>query len=314
MRRFIAAALLAVTLAGCASWREALFAPREPARAEMALDHMLVWSRDGEAAAATLRDKLGFTLDGERRDPDGVATRVLWFADNSYLQLVFLHDPATAARDAPTEVAFLGLTYGPSNFGLRTSDLDSHAGRQAARGLAMEPMGSRAGDTTQWRGLAPPQGMVPGEPFLTQYLSPPTDKRSSGVADHANHARRLSAVWVAVPDLKAAAAAYARFGLTRTRAVPLPHLNARGLKVMTDGGAILLVQPLGPGPAQDALGWVGHKVFGVSLEVDDLEAAERRLERGYGARPARYRGPFGDSVLAPSWDELRLQIEFHAAR
>lgn len=55
-------------------------------------------------------------------------------------------------------------------------------------------------------------------------------------------------------------------------------------------------------------------MLGVSIEVDDLGAAERIVGRGYPEGARRYAGPFGDALLAPTQPDLGLFVEFHRSR
>lgn len=298
--RMLFAALAVSLLAACAH------SPFGSARGASAagVDHVLIWSRDGEAATGVLRERLGFTVRDADQHPDGVSTRVMRFADHSYLELFFIADRERARTQAPTEIAFLDWTYGPSNFGLETGDLDAALARASAAGLAGQTV-----DEPHWRTAGFEQGRVPGEPFFIQYRDPGAAEERGAV--HANGARRLTAVWVAVPDLEAAGTVYRDLGLTRQRPVALPLLNARGLRVDAGDSAVLLVQPVGPGLAQAALEWPGHRVFGVSVEVADL--GRTRAVLGTGGHFA-YRGPFGRSLLADTRRDLGLYVEFHARR
>jgi len=71
--------------------------------------------------------------------------------------------------------------------------------------------------------------------------------------------------------------------------------------------------PDGPGVATDALAGGGPQVLGVSVAVDNLPRAKRWVERGYETTLKGYRGPLGDSFLAPTHGDLGLWVEFHAA-
>lgn len=292
------------------------------------VDHILIWSRDRDAATAVLRDRLGFTVRDGGQFPDGVSNRLVLFSDQSYLELLFIDDMATARVQTPDDVKFLEMTYGPSHFGLETSRLDGARDLTIAAGLPASepdsmaydpdgPEGPKPAEPGPWRTMDFGKGNVPGEPFLIQYApsadEPGSLERRRQAAIHPNGAVRLSAVWVAVNDLRAAGRTYARLGLTRQRPVALPHLNGRGLAIRTNDSWILLVEPKGPGRAQDALAWVGHRVFGVSIEVADLNTARTVLQRG-GIAPEAFHGPFGPALMPPSRQELGLFFEFHTPR
>ena len=54
-------------------------------------------------------------------------------------------------------------------------------------------------------------------------------------------------------------------------------------------------------------------MFGVSIGVEDLGLAKRRVERGYETTLDDYHGLLGESFLAPTENDLGLMMEFHAA-
>jgi hypothetical protein len=123
----------------------------------------------------------------------------------------------------------------------------------------------------------------------------------------------VTAFWLLSADAAADRDRLARMGFGPATAVRLPQLAARGFCVAVGDKHVLTLQPDGPGLAADALRAGGPQVLGIDVAVADLEAARRRVARGYETPLATYPGLSGTSFLAPTRADLGMLVQFHAA-
>jgi catechol 2,3-dioxygenase-like lactoylglutathione lyase family enzyme len=305
----ILAAMTLVLLAGCASLRlPFLTSSRVVATTGPGIDHVPIWTRDRDATVSLLTDRLGFTIDGPERYADGIETQTITLANATYLELFSVYDEAVARTQAPTEMEFLRLSFGPTNFGLRTRNVAVTRAELNRLGLTAT-LDPRL-DGEAWTTVTPQQGLIPGEPFFIHYDT----SRGPAPYAHRNTARGITAVWIVSEDASAAGAIYRGFGLRVSAMEPMPRLGGNGLRVKVGNSWILIVEPTGPGLAQTALDRPGHRLFGLSLEVADLDVASKVLTRGLSTAPQAYDGPFGRSIRADTATALGITLEFHAPR
>jgi hypothetical protein len=299
-------------------------AASNPAAGTSALDHALLWGRDIDQVTAVMAAKLGFQVR-PGRNPGGVANRYVRMSDRSYLELLAITrqnpdmDPGMRADQA-------ALRGGPGarTFGLRSSTLDQVGAFLRGQGFDPTPIFSAsptdpdgAGPTKppRWRLFAFERQPLSSNLFFIDYA--PDNVTPTRVADdqvaraHPNGARELTALWLLSADADADRKQFERMGFTG-ESVRIPQIAAHGYCVPVGQKRIFALQPDGPGFAADALRSGGPQVLGVSIGVADLDTAKRRVERGYERELASYRGPLGDSFLAPTQDDLGLLIEFHA--
>ena len=297
--------------------------PTEPASK---LDHVLLWGRDIDQASAILAVKLGFQVR-PGRNPGGVANRYVRLADQGYLELLGITRPDPEFDPGmQADQASLHGGAGSRTFGLHSASLDKAQADLKAQGLpvtqiftagANDPDGQGPGKPPRWRLFAFERPVLSSSVFLIDYAAPKADPAS--VADdktarqHPNGARSLSAFWLLSADASADKARLEKLGLTGAVHVRLSQVAAKGYCVTVGPNALLTLEPDGPGIAADALREGGPQVLGVSLGVADLDAAKRRVERGYEQSLAGYDGLSGAAFLAPTRADLGMLIEFHAA-
>lgn len=290
------------------------------------LDHVLLWGRDIDQASAILAVKLGFQVR-PGRNPGGVANRYVRLADQGYLELLGITRPDPEFDPGmQADQASLHGGAGSRTFGLHSTSLDKAQADLKAQGLpvtqiftagANDPDGQGPGKPPRWRLFAFERPVLSSSVFLIDYAAPRSDPAS--VADdktarqHPNGARDLSAFWLLSADAGADKARLEKLGLTGAVPVRLPQVAAKGYCVTVGPNALLTLEPDGPGIAADALKDGGPQVLGVSLGVADLDAAKRRVERGYEQPLATYDGLSGAAFLAPTRADLGMLIEFHAA-
>jgi glyoxalase-like protein len=330
--RMIAVIVIAATVAVDSSSSAMASAPVRQASAatgagvdSTGLDHVLLWARDMDHATAVMAVKLGFQVR-PGRDPSGIANRYVRMADRSFIELEALTRPSPEMD--PGSRADQDLLHGGS--GARTFGLGSHRLEQARDFLkgkefvttdifsapASDPDGQGAGHPPRWRLFAFNQQPLSSGLFFIDYAAPstaPDDLADDAAArTHPNTARSLDAVWLLSADAGADQKQLAKMGFTRSAPLRLVNIAARGYDVDIGGKHIFLLQPDGAGVAADALASGGAQILGVSVAVDNLPRARRWVERGYEKKVTGYRGPLGDSFLAPTNGDLGLWVEFHA--
>lgn len=300
--------------------------PAPPAVEPGRLDHVLLWGRSIDQVTAVMSAKLGFQVV-PGRNPGGVANRYVRMADGSYVEVLGItRSDASMDPGMLADQASLHGGAGSRTFGLRTSTLESRRRQLAAAGFAPTPVFSASSDD--------PDGDGPGHPprwslfaferdplsshlFFIDYA--PLAQTSARIADnraarvHPNGAQAVTAFWLLSADAAADRDRLARMGFASASPVRLPRLAARGYCVAVDGKQLLALQPDGPGLAADALRAGGPQVFGIDVAVADLEAARRRVARGYETDLPTYPGLAGTAFLAPTQDDLGMLVQFHAA-
>lgn len=289
------------------------------------LDHILLWGRSIDAVSATLAVKLGFQIS-PGRNPAGVANRYVRMADGSYLELEAITRPgATMDPGMRADQAALHGAPGSRTFGLRTARLEAARAMLQGAGFAPTPIFSAAADDPdgdgptqprRWRLFAFERQPLSSNLFFIDYATPVLDAERSAdqqiAREHPNGARELSAIWLLSADADADRKQLQAMGVGTAQPVRLPQLGARGYCVPVGHKRLLTLQPDGIGVAAEALRDGGPQVLGVSVGVADLAQAKRRIERGYETRLTGYRGPLGESFLAPTRADLGLLIELHA--
>jgi hypothetical protein len=293
----------------------------EPPDTTSALDHVLLWGRDIDQVSAIMAVKLGFQVR-PGRNPRGIANRYVRMADGSYLELEGITRPdADMDPGMRADQAVLHGGPGARTFGLHSSALDQRRAFLQRQGLdptaifsasPTDPDGGGPSKPPRWRLFAFARQPLSANLFFIDY-APVADIDDRIAREHPNGARALSAIWLLSPDAASDRKSFEKMGFSGGVPVRLPQIAASGYCVPVGRKRIYALQPDGPGLAADALRRGGPQVLGVSIGVDDLGRAKRRVERGYETELASYRGLLGDSFLAPTQDDLGLLMEFHAA-
>ncbi|HZF95538.1 MAG TPA: VOC family protein [Allosphingosinicella sp.] len=293
------------------------------------VDHVLLWTRDAGRASRVLERQLGFQVRPGGDFGDGVANRIVQFSDMSYLELLFFTVPMDQiAPDVMEGVQFLRERDGSNGFGINVPSLESTVAHLTSAGFAMGeptagsydpdgPEGPRPREASLYRTAGFSRQPIPGlDPFFVWYRpyaswSLTEHRMREARARHPNTAQRLTGVWIAVADAALTASILQRMGIVPGRLISLPHLQALASPFVAGRSTVLLVTATGEGYAARQIRSRGSHVLGVSIDVDSVDVAAAAVARGYGRRPHRYRGPFGDSVLARSEADLGLLVEFH---
>lgn len=314
---FASAWLLSLGVAQAATPAPAPEAP--PAR----LDHILLWGRGIDQITSVMAVKLGFQVR-PGRDPDGVANRYVRFADTSFVELLGITRP-DPKFDPGMKEDQQALKGGPGSrtFGIRASSLDTIRASLQALHYAVTPFFAGPDSAKPgWRLFAFDRAPLSSNTFFIDYNAgyapdqfDPTNADDYRVTrEHPNGARALSSVWLVSGDAEADRQQLEKMGFGHAVPVKLPQVGAKGFCVPVGPTALLALQPDGSGIAAQTLAGGGPRILGVSFAVADLGRAQRWAERGYERKLPTYRGWFGESVLAPTQDDLGLSIEFHAMR
>lgn len=285
------------------------------------LDHILLWGRGIDQVTSVMAVKLGFQVR-PGRDPGGVANRYIRLSDSSFIELLGITRP-DPTFDPGMKEDQQALKGGPGAraFGFRSSSLDAiHSSLQALH-YAVTPFFSGPDNAKPgWRLFAFDHAPLSSGTFFIDYAADyaPDQFDPANVGDyratreHPNGARELSSIWLVSGDADADRRQLEKMGFGHAVPVKLPAVGAKGFCVPVGPTALLALQPDGAGLAEQTMASGGPRILGVSFGVADIGRAQRWVERGYERRLATYRGLFGESILAPTQDDLGLSIEFHA--
>lgn len=321
--------LMALALAAPATDPAAPIARANPLFAADAIDHVLLWTPNIDRLTSSFAVKMGFQVRPGGTFPDGVANRLIRFADNSYLELLhFTRPERELTGEALQEYRFTSRTGGGANsFALAIDDVDLTRSFLSRNGLPLSEADPFSYDsdgdgprpsTVMWYTVnfaKPP--ITSSNLFFIKYNLPAPSKE--GAADeiafsrHPNGALGVSAIWLLSADVASDRRKLEQLGFKAGAPVHLPHIRATGTRFNLGDEAVLLLKPDGPGPAAKAVSARGGHIFGVSIAVADLGRAQRIVQRGYGKPLERYRGPMGEAISAPSHDDVGLTMELHQA-
>lgn len=257
------------------------------------IDHVIVAGRDLDALEA-LYARLGFSVSGGGTHPHlGTRNRIVVLGQD-YVELLGVADvemasPVLTRRLFNTDTGWVG-------FAVQSDDIARETEAMRSRGVDVRgPIPGRlvapGGSTRSWRvtmiGDDDLWAAAEPLPFLIQHDTTGEDHwrelaGAEGVAAHPNGAQRVSAVYLAVRDLEAAAASFARaYSLQggASRYDDFLRADAVTLPLASDGERIVLARPAGSGPVQRRLDDVGEGVCAVSLTVASRAETEAELRR-----------------------------------
>lgn len=321
---------LARLLAFAAATLLALPAVAQKGTLVRAPDHVLVWAQTPGAGERLFED-LGFTVRKGQVYPEGITASTVVFGDWSYLELVHFSDPAKAAGSAQAraELDFVAQGPGASSFAIQVEDIGAASDFLKQQGFQVGdatpdmvdpdgPLGPKPPQPASWRDFHFAASPVAGvELFFIQYPPEPPasaedEARFRARSTHPNGARRLSAIWLLVPDLEAEAAVYQRMGFTIGPAVDVPHLNTRARIARLASGAVILAQSAQLPAEFRAPARPGPRVIGLSFEVGDIAATRSWLSQRGKHVPRSVEGLLGPALLLPLPDALGMFVAFHA--
>ena len=279
------------------------------------IDHVTLLTHDLAGAARRFAEDFGFVVGPPQKLSFGFENAMIYFADLTYIELYAVHDRDMVGRsseafalDAPEGITWV-------TFNVDTTERVAKA-LQTLGHPVFGPI--RRPDTAEdWgsRLTGPLQPFLPGgRIFFIEYNE---RVRASFRAEngalihdrerHANSAEGLRSIWITVPDLAAATAAYAAAGMNAEPEIALPALSARAREIRMPGGTILLAERTdrGTSSAADAA-----RFAGISVKVASIDAVRQRVRERLGVNLEPYAGLYGRSVLVPAALGHGTAIEF----
>ena len=264
------------------------------------IDHVMICVSD-LARAIDAYTRIGFDVYPGGDHPGRGTHNAIAFNQDDYIELMGVRDAAelrTAEATAPGPAGglteFLARGDGFRYVIVQSDDLPADVAAMRARGVDVSDAadGGRrtpAGQHLAWRvarlGPANPLPVL----FL-QHLTPLEERRRQvpRAAQHPNGALRADRVYVAVPDVAAAAATYAR-----VLGMPVPRVQ-RGNVIKADMAVfdlgptgLTVAQPAESGPAAEALARRGPGPFQVLYRTRSMDAAVRWMGEHGVPPPAR---------------------------
>jgi catechol 2,3-dioxygenase-like lactoylglutathione lyase family enzyme len=302
------------------------------------IDHLIVAVNDLEAAKDFYRDTLGFNMRprGEVSiHPTGTKNTSIYFANQSYLELLAINDREKVAQNRPHYIEFLSKHEGALFYALSTSSAAQTARYLGGRGFAVKDPAPGAVQRPTDKEMPPPKWLTvafeksvlpPLFTFFIEYKN--TDYQDmfmdwdEGYSEvkklpefrHPNTALGISAVWVAVRDVAAASKEYETMGLPAGGNFISSAFDARGVEIKVVRQRVLLLQPQGKsGKVASFLATRGEGVIGVSIEVESLETARTLIERNLKRKFKPQNNLSGKSILIPPEMAHGIWIELHQA-
>ncbi len=264
------------------------------------IDHVMICVPDLDRGIDAY-SRIGFDIY-----PGGVHTgrgthNAIAFHQDDYLELMSVRDPAqhrgaAASKSGPDAglLDFLARGGGFRYVIVQTDDLASDVAGMRRRGVDVtDPVeGERQtprGQTLKWKTAT----LGPRDPLpliFIQHLTPLEERRRQvpRAGQHPNGVLRADRVYIAVPDVAAAAEAYGRvLGMT-VPPVQRGNVIKADMAVFDLGPTGLTVaQPAEPGPAAEALSRMGPGPFQVLYRTSSMDAAARFMADHGVPPPAR---------------------------
>lgn len=252
------------------------------------IDHVMICvpSLDQGIDAYT---RIGFNVYAGGAHPGKGTHNAVAFHGEDYLELMSVSDRgeylaarAAAGSAGPSLLDFLAAGGGFRYVIVQSDDLAADVAAMRQRGVDVsDPSpGARrtpAGLDLQWK-AAVLGARNPLPVFFIQHLTPLAERRSQvpRAGQHPNGVLRVDRVYIAVPDVAAAAESYAR-----VLGVSVPPIQ-RGAVIKADMAVfdlgptgLTVAQPAEPGPAAEALGRRGPGPFQVLYRTSSMDAAAR---------------------------------------
>ncbi|TAJ99632.1 MAG: VOC family protein [Chloroflexota bacterium] len=241
----------------------------------LGLDHLVIAVEDPDAAAAELETTVGLACTGGGRHPAwGTCNRLAWLGD-TYIELIGLFDRSLAPSGAVSRTVLEALDAGHAGlvaYAVASDDLDADVARLRDGGSPLSDVEVRSrtrpdGEVVRWRATFPPE-LGPSEPpFVIEHELVGAEWGDEARAERADLAHplggpaRIVAIELPVPDIEAAADAYAgTVGIHFADAGPRGATATVGPQVVRlrrgaplRNPAVVEIEPLGFAPARAAV-------------------------------------------------------------
>jgi catechol 2,3-dioxygenase-like lactoylglutathione lyase family enzyme len=257
------------------------------------IDHLMICVPDLERGIEAYR-RIGFDIYPGGAHTGRATHNAIAFQQDDYLELLSLRDrgaPVVPGSSEARLAEYLARGGGFRYVAVQSDDLAADVAAMRRRGVDVSDPAAgarRAPGGQELRWLAASLGAANPLPiFFVQHLTPLAERRQQvpRAGDHPNGALRLDRVYIAVPDVVATAAIYAR-----VLGMPVPKIQ-RGAVIKADMAVfdlgptgLTVAQPAEPGPAAEALSRRGPGPFQVLYRTRSMDAAARWME-GHGLPP-----------------------------
>ena len=262
------------------------------------IDHLVIAVADLPQAIEAYT-RLGFhTFDGGTNEGIGTRSAII-FHDTQYLELVGIEDAAqhaaAASHDATADVglgAYICAGGGIRSIALASDDLAADVAAIRARGVEVSEPTRHArttlgGQRLEWL-AAVPLGEQALPLLFVQHLDD-LDTRQRQVpqrAPHPNSVFEMERIYIAGTNIAQMVEAYGRVVGGPPPATQDGIIIKADMAMFTFGiGPIVVAQPYGPGPTQDALAARGPGPFQVIQRSNDIVATGEWMT-GHGITPA----------------------------
>ncbi len=310
------------------------------------LDHVIVALPNPSAVKEVFAAKLGFATFGGNKFPAQGLDQAIIALPPAYVELLWPYQKPADADSSDAVVKKAEAGGGPASYNIDVSPVEQAADAMRRFGLRVTlppsrttrtPDGKEAPGNWQFIGIDPQDRAaailgVPGGAsvgFLeyrnnSDRLKPdrfqsmreraerevPDPRRGAGEI-HANTARKLRSVWVAVPSVEKALAQAERFGFKAIGQRDFKALGEKGQEVQCGQGTIVFFQP---GKANSLLAALVKKQglgpIGISVAVADLKTAQRIVQEGTHAKFAIQRSGTQMSLIVPAEFAAGTFVEF----
>jgi catechol 2,3-dioxygenase-like lactoylglutathione lyase family enzyme len=258
------------------------------------IDHVMICVPDLDRGIETYT-RIGFDIH-----PGGVHTgkgthNAIGFNGDDYLELLAVRDRSEYLRNSPYPglLEFIERGGGLRYIVLQSNDLETDVAAMRSRGVDVSDAidGARmthGGQELRWR--AAMLGERDSLPlFFIQHLTPLAERRRQvpAAGPHPNGVLRAERAYIAVTDLAAAAADYARVLGTPPGFERGTVINADMAVFDIGPSGLTLAQPFGPGPAADALARRGPGPFQILYRTRSMDGAARWMAAHGMPPPAR---------------------------
>jgi len=257
------------------------------------IDHVMICVPDLERGIDAYT-RIGFDIYPGGAHTGRATHNAIAFQQDDYLELLSLRDRSTPVAPGSSDARlaeFLARGGGFRYVALQSDDLAGDVAAMRRRGVDVSDPADgarRAGGGLLLRWLGACLGAGNPLPIFFVHHLPPraAGRRQVGRAgDHPNGALWLDRVYIAVADVAAATAMYAR-----VLGMPVPKIQ-RGAVIKADMAVfdlgptgLTVAQPAEPGPAAEALARRGPGPFQVLYRTRGMDAAARWME-GHGLPP-----------------------------
>jgi len=269
------------------------------------VDHVMICVPDLAKGIETYT-RLGFTVYPGGSHTGRATHNAIAFHDEDYLEILSIRDRSAVVPGSPDAslAEYLDQGGGFRIVSVQSDDLAADVAAMRRRGVDVGEIrdgGRRTpeGQELRWRAaFLGPRDALPI--FFIQHLTPLAERKAHAVrlGAHPNGVMRAERVYIAVPDVAAAARTYSRV-LGR----PVPAIQ-RGTVIKADmavfdlgPSGLTVAQPAEPGPAAEALARRGPGPFQVLHRTRSLDAAARFMADHGVPLPARGVRNTGEQAL-----------------